>query len=230
MKISIHQPAYLPWLGYFHRIIHSDLFIYLDNTQFQKGSFQNRNYIRNNNEEILLTVPVLSKKKIDFINIRNLEINNQIKWQNKHLCTIKQSYSKAKNFEKLIKKLEFFYINQYSYLNTFCWEMLNFFLKELEIKTEIVKYSEIKEFNSFKSDLILDICKYFGAETYISGVNGFNYLNIEKFSQNNIIVERQTFYHPTYNQVHKGFKKNLGIIDFMFNENKPLSSLLLESK
>ena len=104
--------------------------------------------------------------------------------------------------------------------------MLNFFLKELEIKTKIVKYSEIKEFNSFKSDLILDICKYFGAETYISGVNGFDYLNIEKFSQNNIIVERQTFYHPSYNQVHKGFKENLGIIDFMFNENKSLLSLL----
>lgn len=226
MRISIHQPAYLPWLGYFHKIINSDIFIYLDNTQFQKGSFQNRNYIRNNNGEILLTVPVLSKKKNDFININNLEINNNLKWQNKHLWSIKQSYSKAKNYKKLIKKLEFFYINQYSYLNKFCWEMLKFFLEELEIKTKIIKYSEIKEFKSLKSDLILDICKYFGADTYISGVNGFDYLNIEKFIQNNIIVERQSFSHPTYNQVHKGFKENLGVIDFMFNENKSLSSLL----
>tara|TARA_Y100001933_G_C18614595_1_gene403626 strand:- start:236 stop:550 length:315 start_codon:yes stop_codon:yes gene_type:complete len=104
--------------------------------------------------------------------------------------------------------------------------MLIFFLEELEIKTKIIRYSEIKEFNSLKSDLILDICKYFGAKTYISGIKGFDYLNIEKFSQNNIKVERQNFYHPTYNQVHTGFKGNLGVIDFMFNVNKSLSSLL----
>tara|TARA_A100001035_G_scaffold87112_1_gene67786 strand:+ start:9820 stop:10500 length:681 start_codon:yes stop_codon:yes gene_type:complete len=226
MKISIHQPAYIPWLGYFHKIINSDLFIYLDNDQFTKGSFQNRNYIRNKNEKILLTVPVLSKKKNDFINIKNLEINNKINWQKKHFSSIKLSYSKTKNFEDLIKKLEIFYINKYSHLNTYCWDMLIFFLKELEIKTKIVRYSEIKQFNTYKSELILDICKYFGAKTYISGIKGFDYLNLEKFSQNNIIVERQNFYHPTYNQVHKGFKNNLGVIDFMFNENKSLASLL----
>ncbi len=59
MIVSIHQPAYLPWLGYLDRIARSDLFIFLDNVQFERNSFTNRNQIKTANGPVWLTVPVL---------------------------------------------------------------------------------------------------------------------------------------------------------------------------
>ena len=218
MKISIHQPAYLPWLGYFDKLSNCDVFVYLDKTQFQKGSFQNRNYIRSKSNRLMLTVPVLSKKKDTFIYLDELEINNNLNWQRKHFISIKQSYTKSQNYNYLINKLEKFYNQKYLYLNDLCWEMLIFFAKELKIKTKIIKLSDLPEFNSLKSDLILDICRYFKCDVYLSGIKGFDYLNLNDFKRNNIIVERQNFKHPIYKQTYEGFFENLGIIDYMFNK------------
>tara|TARA_Y100000739_G_C20539348_1_gene432800 strand:- start:510 stop:1169 length:660 start_codon:yes stop_codon:yes gene_type:complete len=217
MIISIHQPAYLPWLGYFDKIINSDVFIYLDNTQFQKGSFQNRNYIRTKKDKCLLTVPVLSKKENDFINLQELKINNKIKWQNKHFKSIIQNYRKAKNYNKIIQEIEGFYTKNFDYLNEYCWQMLNYFLKKLNIKTTIVKASSITKFDTKKSDLIFDICNYFDADIYLTGTLGYNYLNTDKFEKRGISIKKQLFIHPTYNQVFSGFEEKMGIIDYLFN-------------
>ena len=85
MIVSINQPAYLPWLGYFDRIAKSDLHIVLDTVQFEKNSFINRNKIRVGDTWSWLTVPIKTKKNFLNLDIYNLKIDNSLKWRKKHL-------------------------------------------------------------------------------------------------------------------------------------------------
>ena len=99
MIISINQPAYLPWLGYFERIERSDIHIVLDHVQFEKNTFVNRNKIRTKDNVIWLTVPLSTKGKFGKLQINNLEIASQINWQRKHWQTIRTCFSRAKYFK-----------------------------------------------------------------------------------------------------------------------------------
>ena len=99
------QPAYLPWLPYFKRIELADVFIILDNVQFVKNSFHNRNYITSNDQLIRLTVPVIHKFGQKIFEVK---IDNSKNWREKHWKSILQSYSKTKYFN-LIKKFEKFW-------------------------------------------------------------------------------------------------------------------------
>lgn len=94
MILSIHQPAYLPWLGYFDRIARSDKFVYLDNVQFERNSFINRNRIKTANGPIWLTIPVRLKEHFNKT-IADIEIDARQNWKRKHLRSIEQNYRHA---------------------------------------------------------------------------------------------------------------------------------------
>ena len=98
MIISAHQPAYLPWCGYFQRISMSDVFVILDEVQFEKNSFTNRNQIKTSNGVFWLTVPVRLKGHLSS-NIKQIEISDNGQWAKKHWKTIKQNYLKAPFFD-----------------------------------------------------------------------------------------------------------------------------------
>ena len=98
MRISAHQPAYLPWAGYLERINMSELFIVLDEVQFEKNSFTNRNRIKTSNGLAWLTVPVNLKGHLSN-SIRDIEISNDVSWRKKHWKTIQQNYQKSLFFD-----------------------------------------------------------------------------------------------------------------------------------
>ena len=96
--------------------------------------------------------------------------------------------------------------------------MLIFFCKILRIKTQIIKLSEQSLISGKKSDLILNICKNYNATEYLSGINGKDYLNLNKFKDSNIKVKFQNFNHPIYKQLnHENFTKNLSVVDYIMN-------------
>ena len=99
MKISAHQPAYLPWGGFIERISLSDVFIILDDVQFEKNSFTNRNQIKTSNGPTWLTVPV-SLKGHTSSSIKDIEIANNKPWHKKHWKTIQQNYKKSPFFRE----------------------------------------------------------------------------------------------------------------------------------
>ena len=107
MIISIHQPAYLPWLGYIERIKKSDLFIFLDTVQFEKNSFTNRNLIKGANGPYWLTIPVKKKGHLSK-SLLDTEIVRDVDWRKSHLMSIKSSYSKSVAFHD---KYIFLYAN-----------------------------------------------------------------------------------------------------------------------
>lgn len=216
--LSAHQPAYLPWLGYFDRIIKSDIFIFLDSVQFEKNSYTNRNKIKTPQGAIWLTVPVKIKGHLN-LTLKEMEIDNRNNWRQNHLKAIYLNYKKALRFEECYPKLEVLYQKEYQFLSELCWDHLMFWLNELRIKKNIVLSSQLP-ITSKKSDLILDLCKYFGANHYISGTLGKDYLKEEDFTRAGITIEYQNFLHPTYSQLWGDFTPNMSIIDFWMNTNE----------
>jgi hypothetical protein len=219
--VSIHQPAYLPWLGYFDKIRRADLFIYLDTVQFQKNSFQNRNRIRTKSGPIWLTVPVKTRGVLYDTPLKDLQIDIGQHWQAKHLNALKMNYSRAPMFQSIFPRLEQYYKRPWERLADLCWEMMIEFNNMLGIGTRIVKASALRGVEGGKSTLVLNLCRAVGATSYLSGSLGRQYLKLDDFSAAGIDLVFQDFVHPTYSQQYRGFEPFMGVIDLLFCEAKP---------
>jgi len=217
MIVSINQPTYLPWLGYYDRIAASDLHIILDHVQFEKNSMTNRNKVRTSEGWTWLTVPVLSKGKFGDLEITKLGISENTKWQKKHWNTIKGSYSKAPFFKEHSGFFETVYGKEWHKLAPLMEEISRYLLDALSITTKMVRSSELASVKT-KSDLILDLCIKVGATTYLSGFFGKDYLDIELFNAHGIHVQFQDYQHPSYQQIHGEFLSHMSVIDLLFNE------------
>ncbi len=225
MIISVHQPAYLPWLGYFHKIMLSDQFIFLDTVQFEKNSFNNRNKIKTPKEALWLSVPVLTKnykeKKFHEIEIA------QEDWNKKHFKTIVLNYKNSTYFDHYIDQMEQILIkNHYQFLADLNFDLLVFFLDVLNIKTTILKSSQ-HDFKGTKSELILNICKELGATGHIFGALGKNYVDENIFKSHGLKVFYQNYQHPVYKQLYGDFIPNLSIIDLLFNEGPRSKEIIM---
>ncbi len=218
MILTAHQSAYLPWLGYFHKIILADKFIVLDNVQFEKNSFINRNKVKTPGKDTWLTVPVLSKGHISS-SIKDLKINNKTNWRASHWKTIFFNYKKAPFFKLYSDFFEDLYKKEWELLCDLNQYILNYILNELNIKKEIIFQKDLP-IKAVKQDLILEFCKYFKADTFIFGKLGIDYADEDLFKKNNIKIYFQEYKHPRYKQIWKDFSPYMSIIDLMFNVDK----------
>jgi len=223
--VSIHQPAYLPWLGYFDRIEQSDIFVFLDTVQFQKNSFQNRNKILTAQGPVWLTVPITSRGHMSGT-LQEMEISRPNPWQRKHLASIKQSYGKAPYFDPIMSELNRFYETDQDRLCDLCWDMLQTQLTLFGITKEIIRSSALDGVSGNKSGLILDICQTVGATKYISGPLGDGYLDRSEFEDASIEVAFHDFSHPEYTQQHEPFQPAMASIDFLFNHGQAGTQML----
>lgn len=216
MIVTAHQPAYLPWLGYLEKIMRSDVYVFLDAVQFEKNSFTNRNKIKTPQGGVWLTVPVITKGHIN-ATIMDLQIDKRSNWQKKHLNAIFLNYKKAPYYEEVMAKIEPFYLNDYDTLVDLCYDYTKFWLKELNINTKIVRFSEL-DIKSEKSQLVFDICKQLHANTYISGAMGKDYLDDGKFLESGIKVVYQDYKQREYPQLwDKEFLRYMSVLDFVMN-------------
>lgn len=228
MIVSIHQPAYLPWLGYFHKIMLSDVFVYFDTTQFEKNSFINRNKIKTPNGSIWLTVPLKTKGHFHK-EIRQIEIANQ-DWREKHWKAIEMNYKKANYWPQYADQLRELYKKEYNNIASLCYDQLILFLSWLNIKTKVIRSSELKPRQSKKLDLVLDILKEVKASSYISGVLGRDYIDLQRFKDKNIKLYYQSYEHPTYHQLWGGkFQKYMSVVDLLFNEGEKSLEIIMQN-
>ena len=216
MKISIHQPQYIPWLPYFLKIANSDSFIFLDSVDFQKNGVQNRNEIKTGQGRNWLTIPVsqnLGQK------IKDTEINNNLNWKKKHWLSLKNCYGKSEFFKDYEPYLESFYAKDWQNLCDLNIELTKMMMKWLDIDVPTYKSSDMKSVGS-GSNLILDLCKNNGATKYISGIGGKNYLNTQSFESAGIeIVFLENKLPISYSQLFPkiDFFNDLSAIDVIFN-------------
>jgi hypothetical protein len=219
MIVSIHQPAYLPWLGYFDRIAKSDLFVCLDNVQFERNSFTNRNRIKTARGPTWLTVPVRLDGHFE-TTIADIEIDEMQNWRRKHLRSIEQNYSRTPNFDRKFEHLVTLYQDKTNRLADLCLNQLRFWLMELGVSTPVVRASELPA-SGRKSELVLELCQNAGATTYLSGPLGRGYLEEDEFSKAGIAVKYHKFVHPTYPQLYGDFLPAMGVVDYWMNCDEP---------
>jgi hypothetical protein len=233
MKVSINQPAFFPWLGYFHRIAISDQHIVLDDVQFEKNSYVNRNRIKTQVDPLWLTVPLFTSGKFGDLAINKVEISHISKWQKKIIESVRQFYRKAPYFNDYFPFLEDTFINhEWVLLNDLIKHLNKYFLNALEINTPLI-YSTNMQVEGAKSELVLNLCKKVNCTTYISGPFGKDYLDKESFDSNGIEIHYHEYSHPVYPQLYKGFTPNLSVVDLLMNcgsESKNILMLNSEKK
>lgn len=216
--VSIHQPGYFSWLGLIDKIAKSDVFVILDNVQFNKRVYQNRTLIKTPNGGQLLTIPVLAKgHQVDSIKINELKIDSTQFFHKKHYNAFLYNYKSSKYWGLHENFLNNIYIE--SPTNDFleiALKTLFYTLEQLEIKAKVISASELNPTGQ-KSELILDICKKVGATRYLSGTGAKDYMDDLLFKRENIDVSYQEFVHPVYPQLHGDFLEGMGAIDLLMN-------------
>ena len=227
MITCIMQPTYLPWIGYFAILKNCQQFIILDNVQFNKRSWQQRNNIKSHGKEITLTVPVISKNK-QYQKINEVLIDSSRNFRDKHVKSLSINYSKSKYFNQIQKDL--FYIINYPYkklidLNV---SLIKYFINYLDLNIDINYSSSYKTDNS-KDQLIFELCKLSNTKEYFTPIGSKAYLNentLEKFYKNNIKVNFFNYNIKEYNQLNGNFISRLSIVDLIFNEGKNSTNYL----
>ena len=218
MKIGIHQPNYIPWVGYFHKILLSDVFVFLDNVEYTSG-VSNRNKIKTRDGWMWLTVPTKRSNR-SHSKVSEVLVDNSKKWQKIHWNSIKTYYGNAPRFKEFEPFFQSFFSKNWEKLS----DMNMFFITEtskmLGIEGKFLKASDM-DLEGARTDLLINICKKLGANEYISGKGSKNYLEVDKFEKAGIKVVYQDFDYPTYNQrLVPPFVKNLSIIDILLNEGQ----------
>lgn len=215
MKVSIHQPQYIPWIPYFLKIREADIFVILDTVDFSKNGVQNRNVIKTPSGKLWLTIPVKNKLGIP---INQIEFADDF-WIKKHVKSIFGNYKKSKYFEPFFTD----FVSEIENKNVSFYELVTnitiLILKYLNIKTKVLTASDLKVKGN-SSTLILNINKQLNATEYISGIGGKNYLNEEEFRKEKIKIRYLEPQKPReYTQLFpkQGFFSDLSALDIIFN-------------
>lgn len=201
------------------------MFICLDNIQYNKGGWQNRNKIKTPGGPMLLTVPVHAGFQK---NLNEITINNQERWAEKHHKALMTYYSKAPFFKKYFSFFEEAYAKTWTTLNELNFHCLYFFLRALGIKTKLIKGSELPV-SGIATERLVNVCRAAGADTYLCGDHAAKvYLDETLFVQAGIRVALQNWDCPAYSQLfpEKGFIPDLSIVDLLFNHGEDSLNIL----
>ncbi len=219
MLLVGHQPNYLPYLGFFHKIARADRFVIVDNVQFVKrGPFGwiHRNRILTNTGPQWLTVPVLTKGKFDQ-EIREVRINKALPWARKHWKAIAIHYGKTPCFARYAPPFEAIYARPWESLAELNEALIRAILAAFGIDVPVARASDLAV-SGKGTDYVIDLCRKAGANAYLSGVHGRDYLETGKFREAGIDLSFQEFTHPRHPQAYPGeFTPNLSALDLLFN-------------
>ena len=220
MRVSIMQPIFLPWVGYFKMIKNSDLFIFLDDVQFEKKSYQRRNKILVSKKEKLITVPVITKNKFTQ-NINEVLIDNTRNWRYDLIETLRHNYSKHEFFQENMLYIKKVINKDHDKLVDLDLELIKSISNYLSINTKFELSSNFK-INEKKEKKLITLLKKVGAKEYITPLRSKDYIGEGKiFSDNGINLTYFEYQCKKYNQKKSDkFISHLSIIDLLFNKGK----------
>ena len=228
LKIAILQPSYLPWLGFFDQMAHADTFVFLDDIQYTRRDWRNRNRIRTKDNWAWLTVPVIQKDKFHQP-LLETRIDNSVNWRHKHLQSIHHNYSRSPYFNLYFPYFESLYNKQWTYLVDLCYETIYYLCEKLNIHTPTLKSSELNA-GGLKDEKILAICRKLNASHYLTGDKAKDYLSAEVFLEQNIVLEYHEYMHPEYSQQFPCFVPYLSVIDVLFNLGEKSGEILIQKR
>ncbi|MCR5688377.1 MAG: WbqC family protein [Lachnospiraceae bacterium] len=213
MILSGHQPNYWPYPGLIGKIYMSDVFVYVTKVQFEKKSWQKRNRIRTKDAWDYIQVPVETKNKFDQF-ICDVKINNSSDWRSKTARTISLLYGKTPYFGEYKDFIEDLYTRDWDNLCDLDIHIMNWLLDLLSVPTKIV-YDRDYEFEGKKTDMLVDMCKKTGCDTYLSNYGSSAYVEIERFTDAGLSHQYIDYKGCEYRQAFPGFEGGLSILDML---------------
>ena len=214
--VVIHQPDFLPYLGFFHRLLHADMFVVLDDAQYVNGtsqSWMNRDKLKTSQGEKWLTVSV--KKAPRETSINQIELS-QSDWRVDNVNLIRHNYGQAPYFSEIYPYIEMLYAYDGNLLFEFNLNSILMLMGLLDIEIPQALASRLSTTGK-KNELLVDILCKVGATQYLSGVGARTYFDPELYERAGIEVVWQDFLHPVYPQLHGPFIPYLSSIDMLFN-------------
>lgn len=217
---AVMQPTYLPWIGYFDLIDQADIFVFLDNVQFSKQSWQQRNRIRTKTGLQWLTVPVFSKGKLHQL-VNQVTIIQPNLFPRTHLRAIEMNYYRASFFEKYFPEFKKIMVDSSELLSELNINIISWACSVMGIKTELWQSSDLG-IEGKRSSLLVQICNKFNVNNYLSTMGAKEYLteDYNNFLSHGIRILLHNYEHPEYSQVYTPFLPYAGIIDLLFNEGE----------
>lgn len=230
--VSIHQPQYIPWPGYFYKILHSDVFVLYDTVQYPRGKhFANRNQVKTANGVAWLTVPVLRRGGL--LPYLNTQVEQPAKWASRHWRTLEVSYAKSPYFSQTASALSAAYgRSEWPNVAELDLEFIKVCLEALACDVRIIRASELNASatDARGGDYILAILKEVGATKYITGQGegSLRYVNPLDFADAEIELKTFVYDSPHYPQLWGEFIPDLSIIDMLANVG-PATRTVIES-
>lgn len=217
MVVTIHQPEHLPWLGFFDKVRQADCFVILDQVPYRKNYFQNRNRIRSATDALWLTVPVRVAGRFGQP-IKDVRVDGEgnPRWRQRCWGRLMQAYRKAPFFNNYAPFFEQLYRTEWQWLAELNEAIIEYLLSVLQIRVRCAKASALGV-RGAKGELIHNICTALGADAYLSGISGREYLDLKRFEADGIEVMFQEFHHPVYRQLYEPFIPCLSTVDLLFN-------------
>lgn len=215
MIVSIHQPQFLPYLGFFHKVAHSDLFVHLDDVQFLERGFNHRNLIKMQTGKQWLTVPVVQQRGQ---NIDQVVLDTGSNWRRKHWAALESNYRPAKFFKELAPGLKKILLEgTQTRLLDLDLDLMQWAFDVLELRVPMRRSSELNVTGT-QTERLISICRTVGADVYLSGPGGRQYMDLALFDAARIEVRFQEFHVPSYPQpfMQHGFIANLSVVDALF--------------
>jgi len=217
MIVSVHQPQYLPWLGYFDKIDRADAFVLLDTVQYKKNEWQNRNRIKTAQGPQWLTVPVTYHYPQL---ICEVGVNNRERWQHRQQQALATNYRRASHWGCLEGFFEEIFSRSWTTVAELNIRVVKGLAAMLGIATPIHVASELGSFPEDPDERLIALTKRLGATTYLAGNGGRDYMDLAKYERAGVEVLFQEYRHPRYGQLFGEFEPNMSIIDLIYNHGE----------
>ncbi len=215
MHVGIIQSNYIPWRGFFDFIDDVELFVILDDVQYSKGTWRNRNKVKLPGGSQWITVPVSFQLR-DRTLIENTEINYRRPWREEHLKLLSLAYASAPYFQRYIRDFEKVLASHPRTISELNVALIRWVCELLSIRTKILMSRDLGA-AGHKTDRVLDILSRVGATSYLSGRAAEGYLETEKFQQRNIALYYKEYDYPAYPQLFGDFDGVVTVLDLLFN-------------
>lgn len=234
MKIGILQPAYIPWLGYFEQIAYVDLFVFMDDVQYTRHDWRNRNRVKTSGGESWLTVPV--KRHAFGTPINQVEINYDKNWISKQLKTLQHNYGVCGHFNPFFDTVEQQLAQRFQRLVDLDCALIREISRYLKIDTPFALASEVRRSPAppdgdadAKNWRILEICRHYNATVLYDGASAAQFIDVQRFAREGFRVVFQNYVHPRYPQRFGEFLTHMSTLDLIFNLGSAAREVLLSS-
>ena len=226
----IHQPDFLPHLGFFDRLLHADVFVLLDNAQYVDStsrSWTHRDKIKTPNGAKWISLSVKSAPRDT--PICEIELSDKVDWRANHVNLLRENYRKSPYFSEIFPEIERLYARPSTGLSDFNRASIELLMRLFDIRIETIAATGLSP-EGKSNELLVDILKKIGADRYLSGPGARAYFRPEPFAAAGIEVLWQDFQHPVYTQLHGDFVPYLSSIDLLLNCGTDQSRKILRNK